>query len=153
MAKSYIVDHLTASVINEEDPEFIAELCSTQNDLVRVRFQSRHSNQKHHIATVQFDGTALNPILGHYCTCISGSREVGCCVHIAAVVWHTGVQRATIDPAIHPLSAIKSLQSIHDSLYHAQVDDESNVDNHIRYSLDNNDVDDNESFTTDSDDS
>jgi len=28
-----------------------------------------------------------SPIQGHYCTCQSGARTVGCCCHIAAVIW------------------------------------------------------------------
>ncbi|CAF4532625.1 unnamed protein product, partial [Rotaria magnacalcarata] len=40
---------------NEEEMEFRVELCNEHEDLVRARFQSRHSNNKKHIATVQFD--------------------------------------------------------------------------------------------------
>ena len=151
MAKSYILEHLTPSILNDDDLEFIVELCSEHSDLVRVRFQPRHFSNKYHTATVQFDETAANPILGYYCTCISGSREVGCCSHVAAVLWHMGVQRAVVDFAMHPLSAVKSIQSVHDSIYHTLADAESDDDNHIRYSLYSNDVDD-ASTNTDSDD-
>ena len=86
MAKSYIQDHLTPSVLNDDEMEFFVELCSVRDDLVRVHFQSRHSNQKYHIATVQFDVMKENPICDYYCTCTSGAREVGCCVHVAAIL-------------------------------------------------------------------
>ena len=123
MAKSYIQEHLTQSVLYEDEMEFIVEMCSTQTDLVRVRFQSRHSNQKHHIGTVQFDETYENPIRGYYCTCTSGSREVGCCVHIAAILWHLGVQGGKIDNTMHPLSAVKILEAIHDSMQYSKFDE------------------------------
>ncbi|CAM4906565.1 unnamed protein product [Rotaria socialis] len=142
MAKSYILEHITTSILNDDDLEFIVELCPKQSDLVRVRFQSGHSNNKCHTATVQFDETVINPIVGYYCTCISGSREVGCCSHVAAVLWHRGVQRAAINPATDPLSAVNSMQSVHDSIYHTFADEEPDDDNHIRYSLYSNDLDD-----------
>ena len=52
------------------------------------------------------------------------------------------VQRAAIDPANHSLSAIRSLQGIHDSTHHAFVDDELDDDNHMRHSLNHNSFDD-----------
>ena len=55
MAKSYIADHLQQSDINEEQLEFIVELCDKHDDLVRARFQSRQLNLKKYIATVQFN--------------------------------------------------------------------------------------------------
>ncbi|CAF4503740.1 unnamed protein product [Rotaria socialis] len=52
MAKSYIIEHIRQSQTNEEEMEFLVELCNDHDDLVRARFQSRHSNNKKHIATV-----------------------------------------------------------------------------------------------------
>ncbi len=37
MAKSFINEHLTPSILNEDELEFVVELCPTQQDLVRVR--------------------------------------------------------------------------------------------------------------------
>lgn len=148
MAKSYIQEHLVPSILNEDEFEFKVELCTTQDDLIRVRFQSRHIHKKIHIATVQFDAGKENPICGYYCTCISGSRELGCCVHIAALLWHMGVQRAKIDPAMHPLSAIKLLQTVHDSIQYSISDTDSDDEEDIRYTINQNSLD-TEDHTTD----
>ena len=86
MAKHHIQEHLTTSVLNEDELEFIVELRPTQTDFVRVRFNCRHSNRKTHIATVQFDEENVNPICGYYCICISGARDLDCCVHVAVVL-------------------------------------------------------------------
>ena len=143
MAKSYIQDHLTPSVLNDDEMEFFVELCSVRDDLVRVRFQSRHSNQKYHIATVQFDVMKENPICDYYCTCTSGAREVGCCVHVAAILWHLGVQRGKIDQKVHPLSAIKLLQAVNDSKRYSQFDNETDDDNEddVRYAINHDTID------------
>jgi hypothetical protein len=133
MAKSYIQEHLIPSILNEDELEFVVELCATQNDLVRVRFQSRHSNQKHHVVTVQFDETKENPIRDYYCTCNSGSREVGCCVHTAAILWHLGVRKGEIDCTMYPLLAVKLLQAVDDSMQYTQFDDETDDDEDIRH--------------------
>ena len=147
MAKSYIQDHLTPSVLNDDEMEFVVELCSVRDDLVRVRFQSRHSNQKYHIATVQFDVMKENPIRDYYCTCTSGAREVGCCVHVAAILWHLGVQRGKIHQKVHPLSAIKLLQAVNDSIRYSQFDneiDDDDEDDDVRYAVSHDNIDSND---------
>ncbi|CAF4022788.1 unnamed protein product, partial [Rotaria sp. Silwood1] len=127
MAKSYIIDHLQQSDINNEQLEFIVELCEDHDDLVRARFQSRHSNHKKHIATVQFNEKKKQPIIAWYCTCSAGGREVGMCSHITALLWHLGVERAMVPASIHPLSGTKLLTAIDDSMKFS--DDEYNSDN------------------------
>jgi hypothetical protein len=100
----------------DEELEFIIELCAQHNDLVRARFVSRHSNNKTHTATVQFKIDTEQPISGWYCTCTSGWRDVGCCAHVAALLWHLGVCRAKVDRNIHPLSAGQLFAAIDDSM-------------------------------------
>ncbi|CAF3199013.1 unnamed protein product [Rotaria sp. Silwood2] len=129
MAKSYIVDHLQQSDINQEQLEFVVELCGEHDDLVRARFQSRHSNRKKYIATVRFNGENEQPITGWFCTCSVGGREVGMCSHITALLWHIGVERAMVPTSTHPLSASKLLTAIDDSMKFS--DDEYNSDNDI----------------------
>jgi hypothetical protein len=144
MAKSYIREHLTESILNEDELEFIAELCAEHDDLLCFCFHSRYSSQKNHIATVQFDSQEDNPIQGSYCTCLSGSREVGCCVHVAAILWHLGVRRAEIDPEIHPLAAGRFLEAVHDSIQHPYIHEDSDDDDRVQYALGkkHNDTDD-----------
>ena len=156
MAKSDIQDHLTPSVLNDDEMEFVVELCSIRDDLVRVHFQSRHSNQKYHIATVQFDVMKENPICDYYCTCTSGAREVGCCVHVAAILWHLGVQRGKIDQKVHPLSAIKLLQAVNNSIRYSQFDnetDDDDEDDDVQYAVNHDNIDSNNESDIDSNNS
>ena len=39
-------------------------------------------------------------LLGWYCTCKAGARVVGCCAHIASVVWYLGWKRWQENPLI-----------------------------------------------------
>ena len=142
MAKSYIVDHFQQSYINEEQLEFVVELCEGDDDLIRARFQSRHSNHKKHIAPVQFDEQKEQPIIGWYCTCSSGSREVGMCSHITALLWHLGVERAVVSTSTHPLSASKLLTAIDDSMKFSDIEYDSDNDidltPHVNTKVNNN---------------
>ncbi|CAF5229283.1 unnamed protein product, partial [Rotaria magnacalcarata] len=95
--------------------EFLVELCSEHDDLVRARFQSRHSNNKKHIATVQFDNHKQQLIDAWYCTCSAGPREVGMCSQMTALLWHLGVNKAVISTDNHPLSASRLIKAIDDS--------------------------------------
>jgi hypothetical protein len=126
MAKSYITEHLHRSTLNHDQLEFVVELCNEHDDLIRVRFQSRHSTQKKYTATVQFDETKLQPIEGWYCTCASGAREVGMCCHVTALLWHMGVEGTMIRTSTHPRSADKLFAAIDNSMHFS--DDETDSD-------------------------
>ena len=133
-AKGYIFEHLKPSILDEEEFEFIVELCATHKDLVRVRLASRHSSSKMYVATVQFtDDDVEEPIQGWFCTCSAGARVLGCCAHITALIWHLGVCRAEVDSTEHPLSASQLLLSVDDCIQYSDTeesgDDQSDSDN------------------------
>ncbi|CAM4949458.1 unnamed protein product [Rotaria socialis] len=98
------------------------ECCNEHDDLVRARFQSRHSNSKNHIATVQFDHHKQQPTDAWYCTCSAAAREVGMCSHVTALRWHLGVNKAVISTDNHPLSASRLIKAIDDSTHFSEDD-------------------------------
>lgn len=123
-AKGYITEHFKQSILDDEELEFVVELCSAHTDLVRVRFASRHSSSKHYMATVQFDKDDYNnPIKGWFCTCFAGARIIGCCAHITALIWHLGVCRGEADATVHPLSAARLILSVDDCIQYSTTDD------------------------------
>lgn len=123
-AVSYIKEHLKPSVINDDEFEFEVELCSKYENLVRARFTSRHSKSKTYITIIQHNSRSIrHPIEGWYCTCVTGCRDVGCCAHVAALLWHLGVCRAEVNQQIHPLSTTAIFSSINDSLQFFDMDD------------------------------
>lgn len=123
-SKYYITEHIQPSYLDENDLEFIVELCNQHSDLLRVRFHSRHISTKYHTATVQFDDAHDQPIQAWFCTCASGARTVGCCVHVTAILWHMGVNRGEINHSLHPLSAARLLRFVDDSNSHLETDDD-----------------------------
>ena len=69
--------------------------------LVRVRLYRFRNRTKYQIF-IQFNAAAIEhvppnqeivPILGHYCTCKSGAKTLGCCAHISSVLWYLGYAR------------------------------------------------------------
>ncbi|CAF1526038.1 unnamed protein product, partial [Rotaria sordida] len=129
-AISYIQEHLTPSSLYDDEPEFIVELSSNDDNIVRARFSSRHINKKTYVTIIQHDiKNIVQPITGWYCTCTSERRDVGCCVHVAALLWHLGVCRAEIDLNNHPLSTSNIYLEIIDSIqfYDVQTSDDEDV--------------------------
>jgi len=57
--------------------------------LIRVKIQSRHSNSVQYYSWVKFS----TKIEGWYCKCKAGNRVVGCCAHIASIVWFLSFAR------------------------------------------------------------
>lgn len=139
-AKGYIKEHLKPSPLNEDQLDFIVELCANHADLVRARFASRHSSSKSYIATVEFDQDSdEDPITGWFCTCAAGSRVFGCCAHITALIWQLGVCRGEVEETSNPLSSSRFFQFIRDSadpyISEDEDDDQSTEDE------DNSDMD------------
>lgn len=83
------------------------------------------------MATVQFDNNDDDePIQGWFCTCSAGSRVIGCCAHITALVWHLGVSRGEINALDDPLSANNLLLHVNDCIQYSDSessDDENNA--------------------------
>ncbi|CAF1271974.1 unnamed protein product, partial [Didymodactylos carnosus] len=79
------------------------------------------------------DSRQQQPIQGWYCTCTVGSRVIGCCNHIAALLWHLGINQASTDLPQHPQSSDHYVNYIDNSLVYEDFDSDENTD--IRYSL------------------
>ena len=62
-------------------------------DLLCVKIQSRHVSSRSYNVWIQYSSTneGADAITGWYCTCPVGARLVGCCSHIAAVLWYLGI--------------------------------------------------------------
>ena len=60
--------------------------------LIRARIQSRHSNQSKYLVYVLYDKIEAQNIY-YICQCKSGNRTVGCCSHVATIIWYLGYAR------------------------------------------------------------
>jgi hypothetical protein len=72
------------------EPEYELFLGKDDPNLIRCKIQSRHTNSAVHTLWVEFSSSNVT---GWYCTCKIGARTVGCCAHVASVVWYLGYQR------------------------------------------------------------
>ena len=95
-------------------PSYLAHLCAHQRiddveagdlhlwfyrddpTLLRFRMPSRFSSAHEHQVWVQYEPYSTIGVLSincWYCTCRSGARTVGCCAHVACVLWYLGFAR------------------------------------------------------------
>ncbi|KAK3084039.1 hypothetical protein FSP39_007185 [Pinctada imbricata] len=58
-----------------------------ENGLLRVRIRSRHVSAKTYLLWIRYDECYVT---AWYCRCRTGSRVVGMCAHVAAVIWFLG---------------------------------------------------------------
>jgi hypothetical protein len=70
-----------------------------RDDLIRVKLRSRFSRSNKHTLWIQFqpNGTGNDSITGWFCQCKTGARTLGCCSHIACVLWYMGFARHNKD--------------------------------------------------------
>lgn len=83
-AKSYTREHMS------EDGEYSIDVHLHAPGLMRSRIQSRHINAKKYFCWIEYDP---EQILAWFCQCKAGQRTVGCCAHIASILWYLGFVR------------------------------------------------------------
>jgi len=85
-SKTYTEEHL------DENGNYVIQVAPENNEVLRCRIQSRHSNATRYYAWIQYNLTS-NGIDAWYCQCRSGARTLGCCGHIASVIWYLSYAR------------------------------------------------------------
>jgi hypothetical protein len=60
------------------------------NSLIRAKLQSRHSKSTKYNIYIQYDPTrsATDAIIMWLCRCKNGERTLGCCAHVASVIYY-----------------------------------------------------------------
>ncbi|CAF4592728.1 unnamed protein product, partial [Rotaria socialis] len=83
-AKRYTMEHLS------KNGSFFVQLAKQKKNILKAQLQTRHRSGVLYNLYIQYSNNKIN---GWYCQCRSGSRVIGCCSHIAAVIWYLGFAR------------------------------------------------------------
>jgi hypothetical protein len=82
LCSSYIQEHL--------DGHCDIHIHKDEDDLIRVKIQSRHVSSKKYCLWIRFNSSEIT---AWYCKCRAGARVVGVCAHIASVIWYLSFAR------------------------------------------------------------
>ena len=134
ISKSYIIEYLKKSLFDDDELIFAVQCDKCYPDLVRVQFLSRHSKSAQYNATVRFNSLAEQLIEEWFCTRQTGPRQLGCCSHIAALLWHLGLNGAKISEA-PPLSARHLFDYVEDSTVYSKTNKSEDDDNGVLYTI------------------
>lgn len=76
----------------DEDGIFEVFVCNFDDCLLCAKIQSRHISSECYRVWIQY-----NPVnvVSWYCQCKVGSRVVGTCSHVTALIWYLGIGRFT----------------------------------------------------------
>ena len=76
------------------DDQFEFQVSSSDDSTLRCRLHSKNSRLMNYYLCIRFDNDDEDdPIKDHYCQCKSGARNLGCCSHVATVLWYIGYAR------------------------------------------------------------
>ena len=127
-ARSYTIEHVSPNGV------FMVKVGNERPDLIRAQIQSRHKNLTSYDVYVQYN---KNNILGWYCTCSNGSRVVGCCAHVASIIYYLAFAR--YNPKQLQQRASDYYNSIADAQDYSELSDtkseNSDDESNILYSL------------------
>ena len=82
-AKHYTDEHL-------RDGDYKISVQKSAENLLHCLIQSRHISSKQYHVWVEYNS---NSITAWYCQCKAGARVVGCCAHVASIIWYLGLAR------------------------------------------------------------
>ncbi len=82
----YVEEHMNS------DEDYIIEVDNTNNNIDRSSIHSRHSNTSIYKAWIQFSLTD-DAIEAWYCQCTAEAHNLGCCSHVASIVWDLAFAR------------------------------------------------------------
>ena len=85
-SRTYTEEHL------DDNGNYIVQVAPENSELLRSRIQSRHSNAVRYYAWIRYI-LPTNAIHSWYCQCRSGARTLGCCGHVASVIWYLAYAR------------------------------------------------------------
>jgi hypothetical protein len=82
----------------------------TNSKIVRVDFRSRHSNATKYRTYIKYlpGVNRASAVEDWYCSCKVGTREVGCCSHIAAIIYYFAKKR-TKENYLKPAANLPSI--------------------------------------------
>ncbi|CAF4951949.1 unnamed protein product [Rotaria magnacalcarata] len=87
-ARSYAEERYSSTNLTSDVASSVHR-CKIIPNLIRIPTQSAHSNRVKYHPTIHFTDQA---ILGWWCDCFTGARFLGCCSHIASVIWFLSYQ-------------------------------------------------------------
>ena len=79
-------------------------------NILKMEVQSRHVRSKQYRCYIKYNPNTIgySGILGHYCECANGARTVGCCSHVAAIIYYLSHARY-LSKIIRPAEILNSL--------------------------------------------
>lgn len=78
-----------AEIMND-DNSLSLEYVKMRPDIIKTLVRSRHINKKTYKCYIQYrpDSVGCSGIVRHTCDCANGLRTVGCCSHVASIVYY-----------------------------------------------------------------
>ncbi|XP_050499079.1 uncharacterized protein LOC126879831 [Diabrotica virgifera virgifera] len=117
---SYLAELITED--NKVDLQFLKETA----DIIKIQVRSRHIKAKTYNCYIHYQPHSIGTsgIKRHYCDCSNGARTIGCCSHVAAIIYYLSNARylaKIVNPA-------KILTNIFDSNVIPVINEDSDED-------------------------
>ena len=89
-AKSYTNEHF------DENGSYEIMAQNEDGGVLKAQIRSCHTSNKTYYLWVEYT-LGLNPITELGCGCRSGARTLGCCAHVASMLWYLGYYRTATE--------------------------------------------------------
>lgn len=113
--------------IMDEQYNLTVQFVKTTPSILKLEVRSRHVNSKAYHVYIDYvpNGTTIQSIRRYCCNCPNGLRTVGCCSHIAAVVYYLSYARY-LSRILRPAQALSDIFTSEN--IHAVINEDSDED-------------------------
>ncbi|XP_025994034.2 uncharacterized protein LOC113004570 [Solenopsis invicta] len=98
-----------------------------KNDIIKVQIRSRHVNKKRYNCYIHYAPNTIgyNGILRYFCECANGRCTIGCCSHVAAIIYYLSHARY-LSKIIRPAEILSRLFNVEE--VNPVINDDSDED-------------------------
>ena len=92
------------AVLKDNQDNLSIQYVKSAPNIIKAEVKSKHKTMKSVVLTIDYisDGTDYNSIQRYCCDCPNGDRTMGCCSHVAAIIYYLSYGRylsKTLRPA------------------------------------------------------
>ncbi|XP_075589844.1 uncharacterized protein LOC142597771 [Dermatophagoides farinae] len=115
-----------AEMLNDDDTLTIRYVIERPG-IIHLKVPSRHVSAKKYRCYVEYEPNTngTDGIKGHYCECANGNRTIGCCSHVAAIVYYLSLGRY-LSRIFRPAQALTNIFDHHEDVI--VIDEDSDDD-------------------------
>ena len=99
----------------DESGKINVQFLIINTNILKFQVRSRHKSSKEYKCFIEYKSNTngITGILRYYCECANGARTIGCCSHVAAIIYYLSHARY-LEKIVRPAKILNGIFSYED---------------------------------------